>query len=316
MSLQKSKLILEKIATLHHNMSLDDTQIAPIERDLMLSYVRQLYEHFLELPAKQRTHSTHIEPTPVPVVEVPKPVVEVPKPVVEVPKPVVEVPKPVVDVPKPVVEVPKPVVDVPKPVVDVPKPVVEVPKPVVEVPKPVVEVPKPMVEVPKPVIEVPKPVVEVPKPVVEVPKPVVEVPKPVVEVPKPVVEVPKPVVEKHKHVIELEYEKPVARQLPSEIKALFEITHGTELLDRLAQSPIADLNRAFSFNDRLLYSNELFGTNINYFNETVKAINLLPNYEAAQSKLEDLAILFHWIGTEDRKKAARNFLKLVRRRFK
>jgi hypothetical protein len=267
MSLQKSKLILEKIATLHHNMSLDDTQIAPIERDLMLSYVRQLYEHFLELPAKQRTHSTHIEPTPVPVVEVPKPVVEVPKPVVEVPKPVVEVPKP-------------------------------------------------MVEVPKPVIEVPKPVVEVPKPVVEVPKPVVEVPKPVVEVPKPVVEVPKPAVEKHKHVIELEYEKPVARQLPSEIKALFEITHGTELLDRLAQSPIADLNRAFSFNDRLLYSNELFGTNINYFNETVKAINLLPNYEAAQSKLEDLAILFHWIGTEDRKKAARNFLKLVRRRFK
>jgi hypothetical protein len=264
MSLQTSKLILEKIATLHHSMSLDETHIAPIERDLMLSYVRQLYEHFLELPVRHRAHSTHIEPTPAPTVV---------------------------------------------------KPVVEVPKPVVEVPKPVVEVPKPVVEVPKPVVEVPKPVVEVPKPVVEVPKPVVEVPKPVIEVPKPVVEAQKPAVEKHKHVIELEYEKPT-RQLPSELKALFEITHGTELLDRLAQSPIADLNRAFSFNDKLLYSNELFGTNINYFNETVKAINVLPHYEAAQSKLEDLAILFNWIGTEDRKKAARNFLKLVRRRFK
>jgi hypothetical protein len=286
MSLQTSKLILEKIATLHHSMSLDETHIAPIERDLMLNYVRQLYELFLELPVRHRTHSTHIEPIPAPTVV------------------------------KPVVEVPKPVVEVPKPVVEVPKPVVEVPKPVVEVPKPVVEVPKPVVEVPKPVVEVPKPVVEVPKPVVEVPKPVVEVPKPVVEVPKPVVEVPKPAVEKHKHVVELEYEMPRKRQVSSEIQALFEITHGTELLDRLAQSPIADLNRAFSFNDRLLYSNELFGTNINYFNETVKAINLLRDYEAAQSKLEDLAILFNWIGTEDRKKAARNFLKLVRRRFK
>jgi hypothetical protein len=279
MSLQKSKLILEKIATLHHSMSLDEAQIAPIERDLMLNYVRQFYEHFLELPVRHRTHSTHIEP-------------------------------------KPVVEVPKPVVEVPKPVVEVPKPVVEVPKPVVEVPKPVVEVPKPVVEVPKPVVEVPKPVVEVPKPVVEVPKPVVEVPKPVVEVPKPVVEKHKPVVETPKHVVELEYEVPQTRQLPSEIKALFEITHGTELLDRLAQSPVADLNRAFSLNDRLLNIKELFFGNNRYFDETVKAINNLPNYAAAEEKLEDLAILYNWAGTEDRKKAARNFLKLVRRRFK
>jgi hypothetical protein len=311
MSLQTSKLILEKIATLHHSMSLDETHIAPIERDLMLNYVRQFYEHFLELPVRHRAHSTHIDaPTVV------KPVVEVPKPVVEVPKPVVEVPKPVVEVPKPVVEVPKPVVEVPKPVVEVPKPVVEVPKPVVEVPKPVVEVPKPVVEVPKPVVEVPKPVVEVPKPVVEVRKPAVEVPKPVVEVPKPVVEKHKPVVETPKHVVELEYEVPQTRQLPSEIKALFEITHGTELLDRLAQSPVADLNRAFSLNDRLLNIKELFFGNNRYFDETVKALNNLPNYAAAEEKLEDLAILYNWAGTEDRKKAARNFLKLVRRRFK
>jgi hypothetical protein len=269
MSLQKSKLILEKIATLHHSMSLDEAHIAPIERDLMLNYVRQLYEHFLELPVRNRPHSAHIDaPTVV------------------------------------------------KPVIEVPKPVVEVPKPVIEVPKPVVEVPKPVVEVPKPVVEVPKPVVEVPKPVVEVPKPVVEVPKPVIEVPKPVVEKQKPVVETPKHVVELEYEMPQTRQLPSEIKALFEITHGTELLDRLAQSPVADLNRAFSLNDRLLNIKELFFGNNRYFDETVKAINNLPNYAAAEDKLEDLAILYNWAGTDDRKKAARNFLKLVRRRFK
>ncbi len=272
MSLHKSKLILEKIATLHHSMSLDEAHIAPIERDLMLSYVRQLYEHFLELPVRHRAHSTHIEPTPAPTVV--------------------------------------------KPAVEVPKPVVETPKPVVEVPKPVVETPKPVVEVPKPVVEAPKPVVETPKPVVETPKPVVETPKPVVETPKTVVETAKPVFLKQKHVVELEYEVPQNRQLPSDIKALFEITHGTELLDRLAQSPIADLNRAFSLNDRLLNIKELFFGNNRYFDETVKAINILPNYAAAEEKLEDLAILYNWAGTEDRKKAARNFLKIVRRRFK
>jgi hypothetical protein len=245
MSLQTSKFLLEKIATLHHNMCLDEARIAPIERDLMLSYVRQLYEHFLELPVKHRPHAPQVVPVPVPIVT------------------------------KPVAE----------------PPLVEMPKPVVEAPKPVVEVPKPIVEAPKPVVEAPKPVVEAPKPVVEVPKPIVVAPKPVVDAPK-------------------------SRPVSSEITALFEVSLGTELLDRLAQAPIADLNRAFSFNDRLLYSNELFNSNLRYFEEKVKEINYSTTYEAAQTMLEDSAILFKWTATDDRKKAARNFLKLVRRRFK
>ncbi|MEO0041209.1 MAG: hypothetical protein RL329_657 [Bacteroidota bacterium] len=252
MSLQTSKFLLEKIATLHHNMCLDEARIAPIERDLMLNYVRQLYEHFLELPVKHRPYAPQVVPVPVPTVT------------------------------KPVAELV----------------LVEMPKPVVEAPKPVVEVAKPVVETPKPVVEAPKPVVIAPKPVVEVPKPVVEVPKPIVVAPKPVVEAPK------------------ARQVSSEIAALFEVSLGTELLDRLAQAPIADLNRAFSFNDRLLYSNELFNSNLRYFEEKVKEVNYSTTYEAAQTMLEDSAILFKWTATDDRKKAARNFLKLVRRRFK
>jgi hypothetical protein len=280
MSLQTSKFLLEKIATLHHNMCLDEARIAPIERDLMLNYVRQLYEHFLELPVKHRPYAPQVVPVPVPTVT----------------KPVAELV--LVEMPKPVVEAPKPVVEVAKPVVEAPKPIVEVAKPVVEAPKPVVEVAKPVVETPKPVVEAPKPVVIAPKPVVEVPKPVVEVPKPIVVAPKPVVEAPK------------------ARQVSSEIAALFEVSLGTELLDRLAQAPIADLNRAFSFNDRLLYSNELFNSNLRYFEEKVKEVNYSTTYEAAQTMLEDSAILFKWTATDDRKKAARNFLKLVRRRFK
>jgi hypothetical protein len=49
MSLQQTKILLEKINALYKSMSLDNGNIAGIERDLMLSYVRQLYDAFLHL---------------------------------------------------------------------------------------------------------------------------------------------------------------------------------------------------------------------------------------------------------------------------
>ena len=48
MNLQKAKILLEKINALHRSMNMDQGNIASIERDLMLSYVRQLYEACLE----------------------------------------------------------------------------------------------------------------------------------------------------------------------------------------------------------------------------------------------------------------------------
>ena len=47
MSLQHSKNLLEKINSLYQNITLDG-HISAIERDLMLSYVRQFYEAILE----------------------------------------------------------------------------------------------------------------------------------------------------------------------------------------------------------------------------------------------------------------------------
>lgn len=46
MGLQQAKILLEKINALYKSMSLDEGDIAGIERDLMLSYLRQLYEQF------------------------------------------------------------------------------------------------------------------------------------------------------------------------------------------------------------------------------------------------------------------------------
>ena len=48
MNLKPAKLALEKIISLYNAMSTDEKNISTIERDLMLNYIRQLYEVFLE----------------------------------------------------------------------------------------------------------------------------------------------------------------------------------------------------------------------------------------------------------------------------
>lgn len=48
MELQRAKILLEKINALYRSIDLDEGKIAHIERDLMLNYIRQLYEIFLQ----------------------------------------------------------------------------------------------------------------------------------------------------------------------------------------------------------------------------------------------------------------------------
>jgi hypothetical protein len=50
MDLQKAKITLEKINALYKNMSADARNVSSIEKDLMRSYIQQLYEHFIEMP--------------------------------------------------------------------------------------------------------------------------------------------------------------------------------------------------------------------------------------------------------------------------
>jgi hypothetical protein len=244
MNLPQAKIQLEKIISLYKSLSADEKNISAIERDLMLNYIRQLYETFLEIPANA-TASTQ-------------------------PKTVAPPPPP----PKP--EPPKPVYEAPKPA----------PPPVYEAPKPApVEAPKPA-----PVYEAPKPVYEQPKPVYE---------QPVAPPPQPRQEAPKP-----------------TNYGNSEVEGLFEEIAGKELSDRLSNAPVADLTKAFGLNDRLLTQNELFGGNKSAFDETIKDLNNTGSFETAKGYLIDLATRFNWTANDDRKKQAKSFIKLVRRRFK
>jgi hypothetical protein len=119
MNLAQTKIYLEKIIALYKSMSADERNISPIERDLMLSYIRQLYETCLDAPsvpaASQAPAPVKQTPPPPPKAEAPR-VVEQPR--VEVP--VVAPPK--YTPPPPVVEEPQYVAPPPPP------PVVEQPR--------------------------------------------------------------------------------------------------------------------------------------------------------------------------------------------
>ena len=116
MNFHKAKILLEKINRLHSNMSDDQDHISPIEKDLMLNYVREYYELFYwdkqqDLPKTSPSKSkpkAKAEP-----VAAPKPKPAPPKPK---PEPVVATPKP-----KPVEVKPPAPKPAPKPE---PKPVV------------------------------------------------------------------------------------------------------------------------------------------------------------------------------------------------
>jgi hypothetical protein len=120
MNLKQAEIILEKISRLYKSMKLDERNIDAFEQDLMLSYIRQLYESF----SPDKPVSKRIKPVLPPVdteedviINVPKPTApKVPK-VMETPK-AVEKPE-VVDKPKvtPTPKAPEPpkVVETPKP---------------------------------------------------------------------------------------------------------------------------------------------------------------------------------------------------------
>lgn len=70
MNLQQAKVLLNKINALHRSIGLDENDVSAIERDLMLSYIRQLYEaysNFDKPTAQPARPATPPAPRPEPV---------------------------------------------------------------------------------------------------------------------------------------------------------------------------------------------------------------------------------------------------------
>ena len=226
MDLQQAKILLEKINALQKSISLDKGEVSTIERDLMLSYVRQLYETYLgsEVSTAPAPRAKSVAPPPAPKVE-------------------------------------------------------PTPKKVVAPPPPPPPAPEPK-----------------PEPVAP-PKPV---PQPTAKAAPIPQAAPSPA--------------PAKSNIDPAINALFKHQAARELSEKLSQQAIPDLTRAMSINDKLLYSNELFGRDMARMNETLQKLNGLGSMEDAQNYLVDIAQKFDW--TEDeRSEVAQSFIKLIRRKY-
>ena len=124
MNIKQANIILKKINRLYETMTLDD-KIDVFEQDLMLSYIRQLYEAFS--PEELKKAGSEVEVPPIPKIPKQEPAsIKKQEPVTEKKPEEEPAPSPVENKPKPAqakVEPPKPVVE------EKPAPKIEITKP-------------------------------------------------------------------------------------------------------------------------------------------------------------------------------------------
>jgi hypothetical protein len=101
----------------------------------------------------------------------------------------------------------------------------------------------------------------------------------------------------------------------NELTHLFIWQEPSNLAERLASQAITNLSfSTFSMNERLLYTNDLFGKNSAEMEEAVKMINNFTHFDQAKVFLLNIGRQHDW-HKEERKEAAKSFINTVRRRF-
>lgn len=100
-----------------------------------------------------------------------------------------------------------------------------------------------------------------------------------------------------------------------EYEELFAFKEATDLSQKLSASPIADLSKALGMNEKYLYINELFGGDVATFQTALKQLNNGESFDQARQYLEQECIGQHNWMDKNRKVIAKNFVKLVRRRY-
>lgn len=108
---------------------------------------------------------------------------------------------------------------------------------------------------------------------------------------------------------------PISTSLSPELEEIFNLPSATDLSEKLSQSSIKDLTKAFSINDKILTIKELFGGDNTLFQDTLKALNKMSSFEEAKSYLvTNVADKNNWDQAAKQKKA-KVFAKLIKRRF-
>jgi hypothetical protein len=241
MDFQKAQILLDKINVLFKSMRVDQSNIASIEKDLMQSYIKQLYEIFMQIDTNQAAPSSFTAPPPPP---------------------------------KKKIEILK-----------------EEPK---EMPISTGE--EPMYKPPR-IIEMPTEPEPTPEPKAE-PEPILKE-----EPPKKA-----PVETSPSYTAK-------TSGSDGEVEVLFEQPEVRELSERLEQLPISDLTKAMGLNERIFTINELFGGDQSAFSQVVDALNNLDSFEEARAYLTQQVVNKYGWASKEKKQKAKNFIKLVRRRY-
>jgi len=100
-----------------------------------------------------------------------------------------------------------------------------------------------------------------------------------------------------------------------DVETLFEHHQAKEVSEKLSELPIPDLAKAMGLNERIFTVNELFDGDQDAFKQTIQVLNGLTSFEEAKNYLvREAAFRYNWAHPEKKNKA-KNFIKLVRRRY-
>jgi hypothetical protein len=96
---------------------------------------------------------------------------------------------------------------------------------------------------------------------------------------------------------------------------LFLFKEATDISQKLSETPLTDLNKALGLNEKFLYINELFGGDVAKFQAAIKVLNDKKDFDTARSYVEsELIETYNWM-KKIKKPIAKDFVKLVRRRY-
>lgn len=96
---------------------------------------------------------------------------------------------------------------------------------------------------------------------------------------------------------------------------LFHYKAATDLSQKLSTSKLDNLQKALGLNEKFLYINELFGGDVGQFQNAIKILNEGESFDAARHYMEQHLIDQNKWMDKPKKAVAKDFIKLVRRRY-
>ena len=113
----------------------------------------------------------------------------------------------------------------------------------------------------------------------------------------------------------IETEEKESEPADPELEALFGEVEVRELSDKLGLIPVSDLSRSMGINEKVFTIHELFGGDQSEFDAVIKDLNRLESFEDAKEALIAGPASKHSWGSEEKRKKAGNFIRLVRRKY-